>query len=93
MVGATSAFDVILDALEEYVKALNDFEGQREQGQHQCEDDEDGLLSGVGQVAVHLVGTWVTLAGVDGAEAEAVDVPLGEQVATSKTGWKRMLMM
>ncbi|KFV02626.1 hypothetical protein N340_03197, partial [Tauraco erythrolophus] len=78
-VGVGFPFHAILDALEEHVEKLDDVQGKRHQGHDQHEEDEDGFLSWTGEEAVHSVRAGLSLTGVDGAQAEPVNVPLYQQ--------------
>ncbi|KGL85044.1 hypothetical protein N309_03766, partial [Tinamus guttatus] len=72
-------FHAILDTLEEHIEKLDDVQGQRHQRYHQHEENEDGFLSWTGEETVHSVWAWVSLAGVNGIQAEPINVPLYQQ--------------
>lgn len=79
MVRIAPPLHAILNALEEDIEEFDDIQSERHQGHHQHEDDEDSFLGGTGEEAVHLMGAGIPLAGVDGTQAEPIDVPLDEQ--------------
>ncbi|KFP03620.1 hypothetical protein N300_09578, partial [Calypte anna] len=78
-VGVGFPFHTILDTLEEHVEKLNDVQGKRHQRHNQHEEDENGFLGWTGEETVHSVRARVALAGVDGVQAEPIDVPLYKQ--------------
>lgn len=79
MVRVSLPLHTVLDTLEEDVEELNDVQGKGHQGHHQHEDDEDGFLCGTREEAVHLVWAGISLASVNGTQAESIDVPLDQQ--------------
>lgn len=79
MVRITLSLHTILNALEEDIEEFDDIQGKRHQRHHQHEDNEDGFLSGAREEAVHLMWAGVSFAGVNGTQAESIDVPLDQQ--------------
>ena len=82
----------IADALpalgEAQVVDLHEVEEQRHAGHGQHEDDEDGLLRGPGDVAVHRVGAGGLAALVHGPQLEAVQEVLGHDEGHLEQGFE-----
>ena len=63
---------------------LHHVKHQRYAGHHQHEDDEDGLLRGPGDEALHMLLAWVPLTGYLQGQGEAVEVVLPNDEAHLK---------
>lgn len=72
----TAIFGSASDPGAEQVEDLDKVQEQRDAGHCQHEDNEDGLLSGSGHVALHSEGTGLLRAGEHGDHDEAIQIVL-----------------